>query len=162
MYAMEKARKAGCFIILDPAPMQRVPEQLWAMADLVKPNETEAAFYTGIPVDEGDITGWAGRAAAKLKAMGAPAALITLGAKGCLYSGREEFFVPPFKIKAVDATAAGDSFAGALATALGEKMPMRQAIEFASAAGAVTASKAGAQQSIGRRGDVEELIRQQL
>lgn len=161
LYAMEKARKAGCFIILDPAPMQGVPEQLWAMADLVKPNETEAAFYTGIPVDEGDIAGWAGKAGRKLKAMGARSALITLGARGCLYCGEEEFFVPPFRIKAVDATAAGDSFAGALATALGEKMPMRQAIVFASAAGAVTASKAGAQQSIGRRADVEELIKQQ-
>jgi ribokinase len=159
LYAMEKAHEAGCYIILDPAPMQEVPPQIWAMADLVKPNETEAAYYTGIPVDGSDITAWAQKAAAKLKAMGAPAVLITLGAKGCWYSGADEaYFVPPFKIKAVDATAAGDSFAGALATALSEKQPMRQAIAFASAAGAVTASKAGAQPSIGRRAEVEAFL----
>lgn len=160
LYAMKKAREAGCFVMLDPAPMQAVPKEIWAMADLVKPNETEAAYYTGLPVDESDIEGWARKASACLKAMGAPAALITLGAKGCFYSGDEEFFAPPYKIKAVDATAAGDAFAGALAVALGEKRPMREAIRFASAAGAVAATRAGAQQSIGRRAEVEEFIRQ--
>ena len=128
------------------------------MADLVKPNETEAAYYTGLPVDEGDIVGWARQAAARLRAMGAPAALITLGAKGCYYSGAEELFVPAFPITAVDATAAGDSFAGALAVALAEGMPMAEALRFASAAGAVTASKAGAQPSIGRRAEVEAFL----
>jgi ribokinase len=158
LYALEKARKAGCFIMLDPAPMQNVPQQLWGMVDLVKPNETEAAFYTGLPVDGNDIQGWARQACHRLKEMGAPAALITLGAMGCYYCGEEDFFVPPFKIKAVDATAAGDSFAGALATALGERQPVRQAIIFASAAGAVTASKAGAQPSIGRRAEVDAFL----
>lgn len=160
LYGMQKAREARCFILLDPAPMVDVPDEIWPMADLVKPNETEAARYTGIPVDDTDITGWAKEAAAKLRAMGAPAALITLGAKGCWYSGEEEFFVPPFKINAVDATAAGDSFAGGLATAIGEGMPMRQAIEFASACGALTASTAGAQPSIPKRSAVEGFLRQ--
>ena len=158
LYALKKARQAGCFIVLDPAPMQPVPEGIWAMADLVKPNETEAAFYTGIPVEQGDIVAWAKKAAARLKEMGAPAALITLGAKGCYYSGQEELFVPPYQITAVDATAAGDSFAGALAVALGEKRPMAEAIAFASAAGAVTASIAGAQPSISGRGAVDALF----
>jgi ribokinase len=159
MYAMEKARRAGCFVLLDPAPMQSVPSKLWPMADLVKPNETEAAYYTGLPVDEADISGWAEKACSRLKGMGARAALVTLGAKGCFYSGEKEFFTPPFQIKAVDATAAGDSFAGALAVAIGEKMKMREAIRFASAAGALAASRAGAQASIGRRAEVEEFIR---
>lgn len=158
LYAMKKARRAGCKVILDPAPMQAVPNDIWAMADIVKPNETEAAYYTGIPVDEADIQGWAKKAGDRLKAMGAPAVLITLGAKGCWYSGEEEFFAPPFKIKAVDATAAGDSFAGALATALSEGQTMRQAVVFASAAGAVTASRAGAQPSIGHRAEVEAFL----
>ena len=160
LHAMDKARKAGCFVQLDPAPMQPVPPQIWAMADLVKPNETEAAYYTGLPVDESDIIGWAARAAAKLRDMGARAALITLGAKGCYYSGEQSFFVPAFPIRAVDATAAGDSFAGALAVAIGEGMPMEQALRFAAAAGAVSASRAGAQPSIGRRGEVEAFLRQ--
>lgn len=160
LYAMEKARRAGCFVILDPAPVQSLPRETWAMADLVKPNETEAAYYTGMPVDESDILGWAKQAALRLRAMGAPRALITLGAKGCLYSGEEEFFVPPFRVDAVDATAAGDSFAGALAVALGEEKNMRDAIRFASAAGALTASKAGAQQSIPFRAEVEAFLRQ--
>ncbi len=157
-YAMGKARQAGCRVVLDPAPMGPIPAEYWAMADLVKPNETEAAYYTGLPVDEGDIVGWARQAAARLRAMGAPAALITLGAKGCYYSGAEELFVPAFPITAVDATAAGDSFAGALAVALAEGMPMAEALRFASAAGAVTASKAGAQPSIGRRAEVEAFL----
>jgi ribokinase len=158
-HAMEKARRAGCFVLLDPAPMQSVPSKLWPLADLVKPNETEAAYYTGLPVDEADISGWAEKACSKLKGMGARAALVTLGAMGCFYSGEEEFFTPPFQIKAVDATAAGDSFAGALAVAIGEKMNMREAIRFASAAGALAASRAGAQTSIGRRAEVKEFIR---
>ncbi len=158
LYALGKAREAGCFTVLDPAPVQRLPDEIWALADLVKPNETEASYYTGIPLDKSDIVGWAGRAARKLRDMGARAALVTLGARGCWYSGEEEYFVPAFRIRAVDATAAGDSFAGALATALGEGMPMREAIRFASAAGAVTASKPGAQPSIGRRGEVEALL----
>lgn len=160
-HALRLARQAGCFCLLDPAPMQRVPGELWAMADLVKPNETEAAFYTGIPVDEGDIIGWAKRAADQLKAMGAPSVLITLGAKGCYYSGERSFFTPAIRIHAVDATAAGDSFAGALAVAIGEGMSMEDAVAFASAAGAVTASKAGAQHSIGRRAEVESLLNKQ-
>lgn len=160
LHGLRLARQAGCFCLLDPAPMQSVPSQLWAMADLVKPNETEAAYYTGIPVNYDDLLGWAARAADKLKAMGAPAVLITLGAKGSFYSGQEAFFTPAIPIHAVDATAAGDSFAGALAVAIGEGMPMGEAIAFASAAGAVTASKAGAQHSIGRRDEVEGLLRQ--
>lgn len=159
LYAMEKARRAGCFVLLDPAPMQAVPAELWAMADLVKPNETEAAYYTGLPIDAADMAGWAQKACARLREMGARAVLVTLGAKGCFYSGEEEFFAQPFRIKAVDATAAGDSFAGALAVAIGEGMPVREAVRFASAAGALAASRAGAQASIGGREEVEEFIR---
>jgi ribokinase len=161
LYAMERARDAGSYIILDPAPMQPVSPEIWALADIVKPNETEAAYYTGLPVDETDIASWAKRAGDSLKAMGAPAVLITLGSKGCWYSGEEEFYLPSYKIKAVDATAAGDSFAGALATALGEGQPVRQAVAFASAAGAVAASRAGAQPSIGRRSEIEAFMREQ-
>ena len=160
LQGLRLARQAGCFCILDPAPVQSVPPELWAMADLVKPNETEAALYTGIPVDHDDLLGWAARAAEKLKAMGAPTVLITLGAKGSYYSGEQQFHTPSIPVRAVDATAAGDSFAGALAVAIGEAMPMRDAIAFASAAGAVTASRAGAQHSIGRRHEVEGLLRQ--
>lgn len=158
LYAMEKARKAGRFVLLDPAPMQAVPKEIWAMADLVKPNETEAAYYTGLPLDEAGSADWAKQACGRLRAMGAPAALVTLGAKGCFFSGGEEFFLPAFPVKAVDATAAGDSFAGALAVALGEGKPMREALRFASAAGALAASRAGAQPSIGKRGEVEALL----
>lgn len=159
LYAMEKARNAGCTIILDPAPVQTVPQKIWAMADIVKPNETEASLFTGLPVDDADIVGWARRAADKLRSMGAPAVLITLGARGCWYSGGEEFHIPSFPINTVDATAAGDSFAGALAVAMSEKQPIRQAVMFASAAGAITASRAGAQPSIGSREEVESFLR---
>ena len=135
LYAMEKTQKAGCKVILDPAPVQAVPPEIWAMADIVKPNENEAAYYTGMPIDENDIQGWAGMACKKLRAMGAPAALIMLGAKGCRYSGEGEFYLPAINRKAIDATAAGDSFAGALAVALGEGRVIRQAVAVASAAG---------------------------
>jgi ribokinase len=157
-YALKKARGEECFVMLDPSPVQPVPKETWRLADLVKPNEIEAAYYTGLPIDREDLIGWAGKACAKLKELGAPRALITLGDKGCYYCGEEEFYVPPFKIDAVDATAAGDAFAGALATAIGEKRAMRDAIVFASAAGALTASKAGAQPSICRRNELEEFI----
>ena len=157
-YAIEKAHQNGCFIILDPAPIQSIPDEVWSMVDLIKPNENEAAYYSRLPVDEDNIVEWAKAASAAIKTMGVPEVLITLGAKGCYYSGKEDFYLPPYEIQAVDATAAGDSFAGALATALGEKMPMRDAVSFASAAGAVTASKAGAQISIGARQEVDALF----
>lgn len=159
LYAMKKARRAGCTVILDPAPVQDVPTEIWAMADIVKPNETEASLYTGLPIDSEHIMDWAERASVRLRSMGAPAVLITLGARGCWYSGEEEFYMPSFQIDAVDATAAGDSYAGALATALSERQPIRSAIAFASAAGAVTASRAGAQLSIGSREAVETFLR---
>jgi ribokinase len=90
------------------------------MADLVKPNETEAAYYTGIEQRDLTLADWAAAMARRLRQMGPPRVIVTLGRHGAWYDdGEEAFLTPGFAVKAVDATAAGDSFSGALAVALG-------------------------------------------
>lgn len=156
---LEIASAAGRFVILDPAPMRPVPGSVWGMIDLVKPNEIEAAYYTGIEREGRSLIEWAALMATKLRAMGPRHAVITLGGAGAWYDGPEgAFLVPGFAVDAVDTTGAGDSFSGALAVAIAEGMPMRDAIRFANAAGAVTAMRDGAQVSMRGREHVEALL----
>lgn len=158
VYAIKKARQTGMKVILDPAPTVPLPDEIWALADIVKPNETEAAYHSGVAL-EPDMKQWVKKAAAALKAKGAANVLITLGGEGSYYTGTEgEFFTPVFPIHPVDTTAAGDSYAGALAVALGEGMPMQEALRFAAAAGALTASKAGAQPSLPSRTELDAFL----
>ena len=157
--AMRIAKERGMFVILDPAPLRSVPEEIWGLADLVKPNETEAAFHTGVPMDEANIPAYVRKAADALMEKGAPRVIITLGEKGSYYQdAQESFFVGSYAIKAVDTTGAGDSFSGALASALAENKTVREAIQTAAAAGACTASKAGAASSIPTREELEAFL----
>lgn len=158
--ALGMAKAAGMYVILDPAPAVELPEEIWPLCDLVKPNETEAAFHTGIQPGK-CLRTWGEEAARALIKKGAGAALITFGGEGSLYVDKNEvIFTPAFAVNAVDATAAGDSFAGALATALGEGMPKAEALRFAAAAGAISASRAGAQPSLPSRAQVDAFMRE--
>jgi ribokinase len=87
-----------------------------------------------------------------------PQVVLTLGSQGAVWSGEEEGHLPAFAVRAVDATAAGDAFAGALAVALAEGMSMRAALRFASAAGALATTRPGAQPSLPFRSEVEALL----
>ncbi|MDD3244329.1 MAG: ribokinase [Eubacteriales bacterium] len=157
--ALRLAKAHGVMSVLDPAPTIPLPEEVWRLADWVKPNETEAAYHSGVALRPGDMLNWVKEAAAALRAKGASRVLITLGADGSYYCGAEgEFFTPAFSIDPVDTTAAGDSYAGALAVALGEGMDVRGALRFAAGAGALTAQKAGAQPSLPDRAALEHFL----
>ena len=155
--AADLAAKAGVPVILNPAPARPLPAALLKRVGILTPNETEAELLTGIQVaDEAS----AAKAAAKLRKLGVQTVIITLGARGAFIAdaGGSQL-VPGFKVKAVDTTAAGDIFNGALAVALAEGRPLVDAVRFANAAAALSVTKLGAQPSAPLRRDIEKFLR---
>lgn len=146
--AFEVAYQAGVKTILNPAPaMRTVPEELLKTTDVIAPNETETEILTGIKVvDEESMR----KAAAKLHALGIKVVLITIGSKGSFYSmDGQSGIVPAFKVKAVDTTAAGDTFIGALSTVLKPDFSnLVEAITYGNKASSLTVQRFGAQPSI--------------
>ncbi|MCI5941900.1 MAG: ribokinase [Ligilactobacillus animalis] len=146
--AFEVAHQAGVKTILNPAPaMRTVPEELLKTTDVIAPNETETEILTGIKVvDEESMQ----KAAAKLHALGIKVVLITIGSKGSFYSvDGQSGIVPAFKVKAVDTTAAGDTFIGALSTVLKPDFSnLVEAITYGNKASSLTVQRFGAQPSI--------------
>ncbi len=131
-----------------------------ALADVLVPNETEAATLTGLRPDD-----WASaeRMARALQQCGPRSVIITLGSRGVLLLDEEHVMQqPPFAITAVDATAAGDAFIGALAVALAENRPLPEAVRWGAAAGALATTVAGAQPSLPRRAQIEALLASRL
>ena len=151
-----EARRRGCTVVLDPAPAWEVPRELYRLADLLTPNETEATALTDIAVTDMPS---AREAALRLLKQGALSVVVKLGAQGAYYAGPAgELIVPPFAVQAVDTVGAGDAFNGALAVALAEGLDMEQALELASAAAAIAVTRPGAQAAMPRRGEVEQLL----
>ena len=155
--AAEQAEKIGLQVILNPAPAQPLPDRLLRRVSILTPNETEAELLTGIPVmDEAGAI----QAAQALHGRGVTTVVITLGARGCLVStAGAAVFVPGFPVSAVDTTAAGDIFNGALAVALGEGQPILEAARFACAAAAISVTCHGAQPSAPARAEIEQLLK---
>jgi ribokinase len=147
----ERARRYGTRVILDvaPAPASALPEALWA-ADIVSPNQTEAAALTGIEVR--DLAS-AERAARSLRDLGARCVVLKLGELGALVleSRHAAVHIPAPVIEPVDATAAGDAFTAALAVAWSEGMSLCDAARFACAAGACACLAMGAQPALPTR-----------
>ena len=155
--AADLAAKAGVRVILNPAPAQPLPDKLLKCVSILTPNETEAELLTGIAVSD---TASAAVAAAKLRARGVQTVIITLGARGAFVATENGGqLVPGFKVKAVDTTAAGDIFNGALAVALGEGKPLKQAVRFANAAAAISVTRLGAQLSAPARREIEKFLK---
>ena len=143
------AHEAGVYVILNPAPACPLPRELFSYVSLITPNQTESALLTGIE-DNLDA------AVDKLLEMGVKDVVVTLGSKGSMVvSGGERTFVPSQKVNAVDTTAAGDTFCGALCVALSEGCSLVQAAQFATKASALTVQKMGAQDSIPYRSDIK-------
>ncbi|MFD3718549.1 ribokinase [Streptomyces sp. NPDC058674] len=142
------ARAHGVRTVLTPAPARPLPAELLAATDLLVPNEHEAAALTG-------LTDPRQAAAALLHEV--PEVVVTLGAAGVLWAarGREPLAVPATPVRAVDTTAAGDTFVGALAVALGEGRAMPEALRWASAAAALSVQRPGAQDSMPTRGETD-------
>ncbi len=140
------ARSHGVQVILDPAPAPTDFPKTLLEVDLICPNETEATALTKLPVT---TTEEAQAAAIRLHAMGAKNVAITMGAHGTLlYCDGQATVVPAFGVDAIDTTAAGDAFAGALAVRWAQCGELRDAVLFANSAGAIAASRSGAQDSI--------------
>ena len=140
------AKQAGVPVILDPAPVQELPLELYQNVDILTPNQIEAAQLVGFPVDNQEA---AAQAAKMLRQRGIGTVIVKLGDQGAFCASESEsFFVPAFPIQAVDSVAAGDAFNGALAAALTKGLSLRQAVVWGAAAGAITATQAGAQTSL--------------
>jgi ribokinase len=149
-YAIGLCRELGVFTILDPAPVppEGLPTALHAV-DLLTPNQTEAEL----------ILGRSEEPARKLLERGARSVVLKLGASGSMYADQERTeAAKPFKVNAIDTTAAGDAFTGALAVAHAERLRMSAALRFANAAGAICCQTVGAQAAIPTRAAVQSLI----
>ena len=150
-YAIHMARAAGWFIVLNPAPARPLMTELLPLLDIIVPNETEAADITGSTDPY--------QAAHLLSGQGARAALITLGGDGALYcDAGGTLRCPAVAVEAVDTTAAGDAYIGALATALAEGRGMAECLGFAAAAAALAVTRLGAQPSLASRSELAAFI----
>lgn len=157
--AAKIAKEKGTKVILNPAPAQALPYELLSLLDMITPNETEAEILTGVKViDESS----AQQAAQVFHQKGIEKVLITLGSKGVFVSENGVGqIVAGFRVKAVDTTAAGDTFNGALVTAMLEDKPLNEAILFAHASAAISVTRKGAQPSIPTRQEALEFLNQQ-
>ncbi len=152
-YAAEIAFNAGKKVILNPAPAQLLPDELLKMLYLITPNETEAELLTGVPVNDAKS---AETAARLLLAKGVQVVVVTLGSKGALLVTAEQCqLIPTLKVKAIDTTAAGDCFNGALAVAIAEGTDLVGAITFANKAASISVTRMGAQASAPYRDEVD-------
>ena len=155
--AIEIAAAAGVPVVLNPAPACQLPDHLFKPLTLITPNENEAKSLTGVAVDDPRS---AARAAQVLRQKGVPRVMITMGGRGVFYRHETgEAFYPAFPVQAVDTTAAGDAFHGALLTALVEGAGVPQAIRFAQAAAALSVQKAGAESSLPSRDAIMGFLR---
>ncbi|MDI3398006.1 ribokinase [Pseudomonas sp. V88_4] len=153
-HALKRGRELGKTVILNPAPASRpLPADWFAAIDYLIPNESEAAALSGLPVDSLET---AEKAAAHLISLGAGKVIITLGAQGSLFaSGTGYQHFPAPEVKAVDTTAAGDTFVGGFAAALAAGKTEAEAIRFGQIAAALSVTRAGAQPSIPTTSDVQ-------
>ncbi|HHQ6589832.1 TPA: ribokinase [Serratia fonticola] len=157
--AAKLAKQHQTQVILNPAPACELPDELLAMINMITPNETEAQRLTGIAVNN-DAD--AERAANILHDKGIGCVIITLGSRGVwLSENGKGKLVPGFKVKAVDTIAAGDTFNGALVTALLEGKVMSDAVRFAHAAAAIAVTRPGAQPSVPWREEIDAFLQQQ-
>jgi len=154
--AIDFAKNSGKTVILNPAPAQPLPDELLAKLSVITPNETEAELLTGIEVTDESSAALASEA---LKEKGVESVIITLGSKGAFVDhGGQQYMVSGFKVDAMDTTAAGDTFNGALAVAISQKKDMRDAVRFANAAAALSVTKLGAQPSVPSLKEIIEFL----
>jgi ribokinase len=149
--ACEIAHAAGARVILNAAPALPLPAELWQHVDVLVVNEVEAAARVG--------TGEPAEQLARLHALGPSAVVITLGAAGCVgLDGRAVLALPAHSVTVVDAIGAGDAFCGAFAVALADDASFEASLRFASAAAAISVTRAGAASSLPARADVLAML----
>lgn len=149
--AVRLARAADARVVLDPAPATPVADELLRDVDVIRPNASEAEVLTGIEVH--DVAS-ARKAAGELVRRGAHAACVGAPGGNLVLWSEGELWLPHLPVKAVDATGAGDAFAGALAVALAEGQSIPDAARFGHVAAALKTSKLGAQAGLPGRAEV--------
>lgn len=155
--AIELAEKHGLKVILNPAPVAAIPECIFPKLYLITPNETEAQKLSGVNVEKADD---ALDAAKVFFDKGVKNVIITMGGSGsiiCMNNG-ESNYVPARRVNAVDTTAAGDVYNGAIVTALSEGKSLAEAAMFASVAASISVTRLGAQNSVPQREEVDQII----
>ena len=154
-YLARIARERGKKVILNPAPAQHLPDSLMRNLYMIIANETETELITGVKITDMESLC---RAADVMNERGVENVVITLGSKGAFVKeGGAYHKVPAIKVKAVDATAAGDTFCGAVCVALAEKKSILDAVEFANRCASLTVTRMGAQSSLPYRSEVDNL-----
>ncbi|WP_395950120.1 ribokinase [Aeromonas mytilicola subsp. aquatica] len=157
--AARLARAHGTRVVLNPAPAQPLSADLLALVDLITPNQTEAELLTGVKVsDEAS----AAQASARFHQMGIADVMITLGSQGVYCSNaKQQALIPGFRVEAVDTTAAGDTFNGALLAAELAGADFHSAVRFAHGAAALSVTRFGAQSSIPGKQEVDTFLQSQ-
>ena len=157
-WALGEAGRRGVPAILNPAPAQPLDDELLRLVHYLTPNESEAGRLSGVEVTGLETARTAGE---RLVERGARVVIITLGSEGALVCGGESaVHYPAFPVTAVDTTAAGDAFSGALAAGLAAGGTLEQALPLANAAAALACTRRGAQSSLPDRPAVERFLRE--
>lgn len=149
------AKKHGTTVILDPAPPRELPEKLFGLVDVIRPNRDEAEQLTGRKIRTCEE---ARAAAGVFMGWGTRVVVMEAGEGNLVMSEGEDVFIPHFQVKAVDATGAGDAFAAAFAVGVSEGRPFAEAGRFASATAALATTKIGAQEALPKRAQVQRLL----
>jgi ribokinase len=154
--AADVAARAGATVLLNPAPARPLPDTLLKRVHILTPNEIEAEMLTGIAVRNPTA---AGKAAGVLLARGVQSVIVTMGSRGAFVAGAAaRQMIPAYNVRAVDTTAGGDVFNGALAVALAEGKPLLEAARFATAAAALSVTRLGAQTSAPTRREINAFL----
>ena len=155
-YVARIAKERGKRVVLNPAPAQHLPDSLLKNLFMIIANETETELITGVKITDMESIC---RAADVMSERGVQNVVITLGSKGAFIKENGAYHkVPAIKVKAVDATAAGDTFCGAVCVALAEKKGILDAVEFANRCASVTVTRMGAQSSLPYRAEIDKML----
>lgn len=154
---LRMAKERGKLTILNPAPARLLPDGLLGLADILTPNEKEAAALSGLPVFDPESAVAGGE---QLLLTGCGVVVITLGWQGAVMvrAGEQKHFPAPI-VQVVDSTGAGDAFCGAMAAALADGRGLEEAVRWGNAAGALACTVVGAQEAMPTREAIEQLLR---
>lgn len=164
LHAAKVAKGLGLTVVLNPAPAPvdgKLPDELLANIDMIIPNQTEAELLTGIKVN--DIPSGI-EAAKSLQKRGLKQVIITMGELGALLVDEDKpaHMCPPFEVRVLDTTAAGDAFCGALLAAMAKGHDTETSMHYACAAGGLATTKLGAEPSLPNAAEIEKLVDKRL
>ena len=152
-YAIDKAKEAGCIVVLNAAPAIELPEECLSKVDILVVNEVEAEFYCHEKIDSVE------KAKTEIKKMAEKYnnnVIFTLGKDGAVaYENGTIEFIPAMKVDAIETTGAGDSYIGAVSHSIIEGKSLIEACKFATKCSAITVCRMGAQPSMPSLEDVE-------